>query len=42
MYTIVKIFRAILEDVMYTETSDMDMADIIVINTCAIRENAHK
>lgn len=33
--------RAILEDVMYTETSDMDMADIIVINTCAIRENAH-
>lgn len=33
--------RAILEDVMYTETSDMDRADIIVINTCAIRENAH-
>ena len=32
---------AILEDMKYTKTDDMDDADIIVINTCAIRENAH-
>lgn len=33
--------KAILEDLAYTETDDMNKADIIVINTCAIRENAH-
>ena len=32
---------AILEDLKYTQTDDIDNADIIVINTCAIRENAH-
>ena len=32
---------AILEDLKYTQTDDVDNADIIVINTCAIRENAH-
>lgn len=32
---------AILEDMKYTKTDNMDDADIIVINTCAIRENAH-
>ncbi len=32
---------AILEDMKYAKTDNMDEADIIVINTCAIRENAH-
>ncbi len=32
---------AILEDLKYIQTDDVDNADIIVINTCAIRENAH-
>lgn len=32
---------AILEDLNYTKTDEIDNADIIVINTCAIRENAH-
>ena len=32
---------AILEDLKYTQTDEIDNADIIVINTCAIRENAH-
>ena len=32
---------AIMEDMQYTKTEDMQDADIIVINTCAIRENAH-
>ena len=32
---------AILEDMKYTKTDNMDEADVIVINTCAIRENAH-
>ena len=32
---------AIMEDMQYTKTDDMQDADIIVINTCAIRENAH-
>ena len=30
----------ILEKMGYTETSDMDDADIAILNTCAIRENA--
>ncbi|MBQ6494856.1 MAG: tRNA (N6-isopentenyl adenosine(37)-C2)-methylthiotransferase MiaB [Bacilli bacterium] len=32
---------AIMEDMKYTRVDDMDKADVIVINTCAIRENAH-
>lgn len=31
----------IMEDIGYTKTEDMDMADVIIVNTCAIRENAH-
>lgn len=31
----------IMEDIGYTKTDDMDEADIIIVNTCAIRENAH-
>ena len=33
--------KAILEDLKYTETTEMKDANIIVLNTCAIRENAH-
>ena len=33
--------KAILEDMSYTETGDMEQADFILLNTCAIRENAH-
>ena len=32
---------AILEDMSFTKTDDMNQADIILLNTCAIRENAH-
>ena len=32
---------AILEDLGYTESIEMEDADIIILNTCAIRENAH-
>lgn len=32
---------AILEDLGYTESTEMEDADIIILNTCAIRENAH-
>lgn len=31
----------IMEDIGYTKTEDMDKADVIIVNTCAIRENAH-
>lgn len=33
--------KAILEDMSYQETDSYEDADIILLNTCAIRENAH-
>ena len=32
---------AILEDMSFIKTDNMDDADLILLNTCAIRENAH-
>ena len=32
---------AIMEDMKYSRIDDMDRADVIILNTCAIRENAH-
>lgn len=32
---------AILEDIGYIKTNDYENADLIILNTCAIRENAH-
>ena len=36
-----EIISAILEDMGYKKTDDYLNADIIILNTCAIRENAH-
>ena len=36
-----EIISAILEDMKYTKTDDYEDADLIILNTCAIRENAH-
>lgn len=33
--------KAILEEMGFSEALDMDSADLILLNTCAIRENAH-
>ena len=31
----------IMEDMSYSRVNDMNLADVIIVNTCAIRENAH-
>ena len=33
--------KALLEEMSFSETDSMEDADIIILNTCAIRENAH-
>ena len=33
--------KALLEEMGFTEVDTMDQADVIILNTCAIRENAH-
>lgn len=33
--------KGILEDMGFTQTLEMETADIVLLNTCAIRENAH-
>lgn len=36
-----EMISAILEDMKYTKTGDYEDADLIILNTCAIRQNAH-
>lgn len=36
-----EVISAILEDMNFTKTDDYEDADLIILNTCAIRENAH-
>lgn len=36
-----ELLSAILEEMLFTKTDSMEDADIILLNTCAIRENAH-
>ena len=36
-----ELLKAMLEDMSFSETDTMEDADIILLNTCAIRENAH-
>ncbi len=36
-----EMLSAILEEMLFTKTEIMEDADIILLNTCAIRENAH-
>lgn len=36
-----EVIRAMLEDMGYTNNDTMEKADVIILNTCAIRENAH-
>ncbi len=33
--------KAILEEMSFLETGKMEQADLIILNTCAVRENAH-
>lgn len=33
--------KGIMEDIGYTEVDNIDESDVIIVNTCAIRENAH-
>ena len=33
--------KALLEKIGFTETDDINQSDLIILNTCAIRENAH-
>ena len=36
-----EVISAILEDMKYAKTDNYEEADLIILNTCAIRENAH-
>lgn len=36
-----EVISAILQDMKYTKTDNYEDADLIILNTCAIRENAH-
>lgn len=36
-----EMISAILEDMKYTKSDSFENADVIILNTCAIRENAH-